>query len=129
MIDTIKTVAVVITSCNRFDLLEKTLDSFFKFNTYPLNQIIIIEDSDKNLKVNTLIKKYKQHNITLIINNKRIGQLNSIHKAYSCVNSDYIFHCEDDWEFFEYGFIEKSLNILSKDRKILSVWLRNIMEI
>jgi len=128
MINDIKTISVVITSCNRFDLLDKTLESFFKFNTYPLNQIIIIEDSSKDLKIKMLIEKYRQHNITLIVNNDRIGQMSSINKAYSHVNSDYIFHCEDDWEFFEYGFIEKSLNILLLNKKILSVWLRDISE-
>jgi len=30
-----KDVSLVITSCGRFDLLKRTLDSFFEKNTYP----------------------------------------------------------------------------------------------
>ena len=40
-----KEVTVVLTSCNRPDLLEKTLDSFFKYNTYPITTFNIIDDS------------------------------------------------------------------------------------
>jgi len=39
-----KEVTVVLTACNRADLLEKTLDSFFEMNTYPLKRFIIIDD-------------------------------------------------------------------------------------
>jgi hypothetical protein len=40
-----KEVTVVCTSCNRPDLLEKTLDSFHKYNTYQLDSFIVIDDS------------------------------------------------------------------------------------
>jgi hypothetical protein len=33
----------------------------------------------------------------VIVNKKRMGQLFSIDKAYSVVDTEYIFHCEDDW--------------------------------
>ena len=36
-----KDVSLVVTSCGRFDLLERTLDSFFKYNTYPIKEVII----------------------------------------------------------------------------------------
>lgn len=37
------TVSVVLTSCGRPDLLIRTLDSFFRFNTYPVSQFIVVE--------------------------------------------------------------------------------------
>jgi hypothetical protein len=40
-----KEVTLVITSCNRIDLLKKTIASFERFNTYPIKKAIIIEDS------------------------------------------------------------------------------------
>lgn len=122
------TVSLVITSCDRFDLLKQTLDSFFKFNTYKLNQIIIIEDSSKEKELQKITKNYPEYEFFILSNSDKLGQLKSIDKAYSFVNSNYIFHCEDDWDFFEYGFIEKSLEILEKDKNILSVWLRDINE-
>ena len=30
-------------------------------------------------------------------------------------------HCEDDWEFFDYGFIEKSIDVLNYDDKIINI--------
>lgn len=66
-----KDVTLVITSCGRFDLLEKTLDSFFKFNKHPIAEIIITEDSTEGEKLKKLIKKYGNKNFNLIINKGR----------------------------------------------------------
>ena len=120
-------VTAVITSCGRFDLLEETLDSFFEFNTYPIKKIIIIEDSTEGKKLEKLISKYKdkKQKFQLIVNEKRLGQLKSIDKAYREIDTKYIFHCEDDWKFFKKGFIEKSIKLLEEDEKILIVGLRS----
>lgn len=120
-----KEVSLVITSCGRFDLLEKTLNSFFECNTYPVKKIIITEDSTEGEKLKRLISKYKDWNFDLIINEQRLGQLKSIDKAYSHIDTEYIFHCEDDWEFLQKGFIEKSMEILEEDSKVLLVGLRD----
>ena len=50
-------VSLVITSCGRFDLLERTLDSFFEYNTYPIKKVIITEDSTEGKK----LEKKKQY--------------------------------------------------------------------
>ena len=55
-------VSLVITSCGRFDLLEETLDSFFKYNTYPIKKIIITEDSTEGNKLKKLVSKYENQN-------------------------------------------------------------------
>ena len=118
-------VTVVITSCNRPNELKKTLHSFFKYNTYPIQKIIIIDDSGKKQCIDDSIEEIPTDIERLIIyNDKNIGQIKSIDKAYSHVDTEYIFHCEDDWEFYVHGFIEKSMNILKIDNKIFTVWLR-----
>ena len=88
-------VSLVITSCGRFDLLERTLDSFFKYNTYPIKEVIITEDSTEGKKLEKLVSKYKDQNF------------------------------EDDWEFLREGFIEKSMEMLKEDPKIAVVGLRS----
>ena len=35
----------VLTSCGRVDILDKTLESFFKFNTYKFQDLFLVEDS------------------------------------------------------------------------------------
>ena len=122
-----KEVTLVITSCGRFDLLEETLDSFFEYNTYPIKKIIITEDSTEGKKLEKLISKYnnKNQNFKLIVNEARLGQLKSIDKAYREIDTEYIFHCEDDWRFLKKGFIEKSIDLLEEDEKILVIGLRD----
>ncbi|OHY52228.1 glycosyltransferase [Shewanella algae] len=119
-----KSVALVLTSCNRFDLLEVTLRSFFKFNTYPIAQYIIIEDSHNLDKLLAVLENFPDVDFTVLNNEPQLGQMKSIDRAYSKVTSEYIFHCEDDWEFYREGFIEDSFKVLDSDEKIVTVWLR-----
>lgn len=118
------TVSFVLTSCNRFDLLEKTLTSFFKFNTYPITEYIIIEDSHNRDKLEAVLAKFPLVEFTVLHNQLQLGQMKCIDKAYDKVTSEYIFHCEDDWEFYKTGFIEASFEVLNNDDKIVTVWLR-----
>jgi hypothetical protein len=121
----------VITSCGRFDLLYRTLDSFFKQNTYKhINQIIIIDDSGNAEKafraIDSMVKElYSHFEIRILINEVNIGQVKSIDLAYSYVQNPYIFHLEDDWEFYGHGFIEESMAILENYSWIITVWLRS----
>jgi glycosyltransferase family protein len=123
-----KEVSLVITSCGRFDLLKRTLDSFFEKNTYPIKEIIITEDSTERKKLKKLIAEYEtgenKPNFNLIINEVREGQLKCIDKAYNEVKTEYVFHCEDDWVFLKGGFIEKSLSLLEENPYLLLVGLR-----
>ncbi len=120
-------VTLVVTSCNRFDLLRKTLESFSQKNTYPIREIIIVEDSG-NLDVKNIIPNQWHNHTKFIINEKNLGQIKSIDLAYEKVITEYVFHCEDDWLFYRSGFIEDSMKILLSDNFILTVWLRDIQK-
>jgi hypothetical protein len=120
-------VTLVITSCNRSFLLDKTLESFIKYNTYPINKTIIIDDSGIINCNENVIEKYKEKlNIISLYNNTNISQLRSIDKVYSYITTKYIFHCEEDWEFLQKSFIEKSKYIFeyNKNVNIFTIWLR-----
>lgn len=121
-----KDVTVVITSCNRAGLLKLTMDSFLKYNTYPIKEFIIIDDSGIAGVNDFLVQDlaYSEIPIKLIYNVVNIGQIKSVDKAYEYVTTSYIFHCEEDWEFLRPGFIERSFDILATDPKIFTVWLR-----
>lgn len=106
----------VITSCNRLNFLRRTVNSLTKY--YRFGEIIIIEDGGADLS------EFKAENVRIITNLPKMGQIRSIDKAYSFVKTPYIFHCEDDWEFFRGGFIEESRLILQKYPSILQVHLR-----
>jgi len=118
-----KEVTVILTACNRADLLEKTLDSFFEMNTYPIKRFIIIDDG-MNFGCNDFVKTKYQFPIELIYNNPKRYQIRSIDYVYGLVDTEYIFHMEEDWLFLKKEFIEDSMKVLEADENILQVWLR-----
>lgn len=120
-------VTFVMTACGRPDLMEKTLDSFFKLNSYPIERFIITEDSadPKIFEECKAINSKKYNNkLEFVFNEKKLGQARSIDLAYSMVDTEYIFHCEEDWEFYRSQFIEKSLKVLESDKSVLQAWIR-----
>lgn len=117
-------VTLVVTSCGRFDLLRRTLESFDTFNSAPVREVFITEDSGDRAVEDCIPESWKGH-VTFFINEPRLGQLRSIDLAYSHVKTPLIFHCEDDWAFYRSGFIEESRVLLEADPQALQVWLRS----
>lgn len=115
-------VTMVITSYNRWDLLQRTIESFNRVNTYPVKEIIIIEDSGNAVMHHKIRKTYPNHH--LILNEKNIGLVESIDKAYPMVTTQYIFHSEDDFDYFKPGFIERCIRVMEHDPKIFRVGIR-----
>ncbi|MBD1398181.1 glycosyltransferase [Pontibacter sp. JH31] len=123
-----KGITVVITSCNRFDLLEATLRSFFKHNTYPVEKVLVIEDSGNQRGLENVLAKFDYGQFETIVNPEQLGQQKSIDRAYSQVSTEYVFHCEDDWDFLRKGFIEESLTLMEHNPKLITVWGRSADE-
>lgn len=115
-------VSVVLTSCGRLDELKRTMASFKKFNTFPIHEFIIAEDSGSK-EFHAEIKRLFP-DCTLLLNPKNVGLVKNIDNGYAKVKTPYIFHMEDDWEFTKSGFIEKSLEVLLYYPKIMQVWIR-----
>ena len=102
-------VSAVFSSRNRHDLLNQTLSSFFEYNTYPLDKVVIVEDGFFREDMVEMMKKYS--NCTWILTGESAdgshpGQLKALDLAYSLVETEWIFHSEDDWKFRRGGFIE-----------------------
>ncbi len=114
----------VITSCGRVNLLNRTLESFFRFNDYPLENLYLTEDSVDNNVYKVIEKKWGKK-LNLLFNFKKKGQIQSIVDAYKLIKTPYVFHCEDDWIYTRKDFIKDSLKILEYDRKIIQVWLES----
>ena len=124
-------VTLVVTSCNRKHLLGATLESFFKYNTYPLFEAILIEDGGCKQSADLAKEVFHRNGVSatnIIVNSSNLGQLNSIDLAYSFVRSNYVFHLEEDWEFVKPGFIEASMKVLELDNKCLFVSLRHFSD-
>jgi len=103
-------VSFVLTSCGRFDLLAQTLKSFFSYNTHPIDQFLLVEDSGRK-EVLDVLQQFPAR-FEVILNETPMGQMVSIDLAYAKVTQALIFHCEDDWEFYRPGLLEDSRWIL-----------------
>lgn len=119
---------MVVTSCDRHDLLKQTLNSFAQFADVPMDETIIVEDSasPRPSWLTDTFNASKLGTIVWLQNCKRIGQIYSIDRAYAEVQTDYIFHCEDDWLFKRGGFLTKSRDILDMYPKVSLVALSNL---
>ncbi|AZE46237.1 hypothetical protein C4K04_0535 [Pseudomonas chlororaphis] len=117
-------ITLVVTSCGRLDLLKLTLESFDRFNSAPIRELFITEDAGDE-RVRTAVPAHWKDHCTFFVNRPKLGQLASIDLAYEQVKTPYIFHCEDDWEFYRPGFVEDSKAILEQRPDILQVWLRS----
>ena len=106
---------VALTSCGRFDLLERTLESLIPNLEGPCVKIVIAEDSG-DCAILDLADKFRNSGIDIetIINIPKLGQFGSIDHLYSRVETEWVFHCEDDWEFIAQGFMVKSFAILKE---------------
>jgi hypothetical protein len=111
---------LVITSCGRPDLLKRTFESFLVYAENGPRETIVIDDGDMPRP-----DWLPRHNTKWVNNGKQRGQIFSIDKAYEQIKTPYLFHCEDDWQFIESGFITQSHDILEKHSDVHAVMVRN----
>ena len=120
--------SLVIASCGRFDLLRRTVTSFLKFVDVQPKQYILVEDSGDE-SVREVLAPFNVP-FEILINQPNTGQQSSIERlhaaidrVYAQVKFSYIFHCEDDWEFFRTGFIQESFIVLNALPKASAIML------
>lgn len=121
-------VTFVVTSCGRPELLARTLTTFVEHNSYPIARYVLIEDSGDHEMRQWLEREYGAFFDVILFNEPRLGQIKSVDRAYSLIDTPYIFHCEDDFEFFRSGFVEESLSVLKHDSKAITVWMRSLWD-
>lgn len=116
---------LAITSCNRHSLLRRTLESWVACVSQNPIQTIILEDgpTPKPAWLDTFSPRLGK--IKWINNASRMGQSYSIDRLYSEISTEYIFWCEDDWEFHEGNFLSRSFQILRDHPKVSMVALRS----
>lgn len=115
-IEELDEITLVITSNNHPDLLKTTLETFVKYNTYPIKETYIIDYSGVQGCNDITIEPFLDLlNIKCIYSKEKIGEIQCIDKVYSYVTSKYIFYCREGCEFIVSGFVELSLNKYSPE--------------
>lgn len=112
--------AICLTSCDRLDLLERTLTSFIRHNTYPVSKLFIRDDSGlENVHQDTheLLMKIGLPFLWELLPCEQLGQAKSIDAIMSHIppkKYPLVFHLEDDWEF-DRDCLEDAICALSVD--------------
>jgi len=105
-----------VLSCDRLDVLEKTLSSFYETRDY-VTKMVILDDSAKPGIFETLVEKYGQDCDVICFPRNR-SQWFAMDFMVSYCDSDYIFYLEDDWELLKPGYLNQSKQILQKYREV-----------
>lgn len=113
-------ISFVLTSCGRFDLLQKTVSSMEPW-IFKFPQKLLIEDSGQHHQI---LDYLSQNGFLILLNKTKQGQLRSIDKAYSYVKYPYIFHCEDDWLFTEPPDLQIAKHVLKLNPRVSLVSFR-----
>ena len=117
---------MLITSCNRPDLLKATLESFFKNVDLEPQQIVIYEDSDSPKPAWLDDWDYRRRHVQWISDGSRKGQAYACARLIHEAKHDYILWWEEDWLTQERGgeFIAESKRILDANPDVIQVSLR-----
>src|SRR6516164_6005813 len=86
---------VVLTSCDRFDLLDETVASFLEH--FDAERILITDDAGDREAAARFAAKAPR--VGIRVNDPRCGQMRSIDGLYASVKTPYVVHLEDDWSF------------------------------
>jgi len=105
-----------VLSCNRLDVLAKTLSSFFETQDY-VTKMVILDDSAEPGVYEHLVKEYG-HIADVICFPRNRSQWFAMDFMVSYCDSEYIFYLEDDWELTQPGYLNKSKAILQKYREV-----------
>jgi hypothetical protein len=108
-----------ITSCKRYDLFEKTINSLlicFK-DIHLIDYFFCVDDNSSNDDRNIMIKKYPFFKFYLKKENQK-GHLHSMNIIFNKLvelKPKYWIHLEDDWLFFKpFEYVQNSINFLEK---------------
>lgn len=112
-----------VTTCKRFDLFQKTINSFLTCCT-DLNLIdywLCVDDNSSNNDRRIMKEKYGFFNFILKSESEKghSKSMNMIYDKMNELNIDYLIHMEDDFQFIESrNYITECINILKFDPKL-----------
>jgi hypothetical protein len=117
--------SVLITSCDRHDLLAQTINSFIENMNIRPQETIIVEDG--SAPAPNWINAGHMENMgkrTWLNNWARRGQLHSADRLWEVCSNDLAFWMEDDWRFLSSGFMERSQEIIENYPEVFTVSMR-----
>lgn len=124
-----------MTTCKRYDLFEKTVNSFINCCTdlHLIGKWICVDDNSSEIDRKNMIEKYPFFEY-IFKDQEQKGHCKSMNiiRNYAVDNKyDYLIHIEDDWHFIqERKYITESIDILESDNRYGQVLFnRNYTEV
>lgn len=113
----IRWVTFSITSCKRLDLFIRTMNSFLYYcrDTDLICRWICVDDNSSEEDRLKMRELYPFFEFVWKTEGEK-GHAESMNKIMDMVDTPYLFHMEDDWEFFTAReYIKDCLNVLQED--------------
>lgn len=113
-------ITLTITSCKRFDLFQKTINSFLNCckDLHLIDNWFCVDDNSSSEDKEKMCKLYPFFTF-YFKNAEEKGHPQSMNIIKKYVKSPYIFHMEDDWQFFQISdYISKCLEVLGQNALI-----------
>eukprot|EP01083_Nonionella_stella_P316402 1147046_1 len=128
-------ITLLITSCGRTDLLKRTIDSFTanlnstQRKTYTIKNKIMIDDCCTGNKCGDILRNYNS-DFTIIFTAKNSNLprekkiMNALEVAHGQVQAPWIYHIEDDWQFFSNGTVD----VIEESLRVFESQLNNLQD-
>ncbi len=116
----INKLTLTITTCKRFDLFEKTMNSFINCckDIELIDRFVCIDDNSSE-EDRTKMKELYPFFEFILKTPKEKGHIESMNMIIDIVKSEYLLHLEDDWMFYEeYDYITKAYEIFNQKQLI-----------
>jgi len=122
-------VTLTMTTGCRYHLFTDTINSFFGCckDIDLIERIVIGDDGSIDKEITDMVNYIKQHtNVSVtVLQNQEHGQANNLNNLWGNVNTDFVFHTEDDWHYTRPGhFIRECFDVANCDSRCKNVILR-----
>jgi hypothetical protein len=112
-------VTFTITTCKRYELFEKTINSFINccIDIDKIDSWFCVDDNSNEQDRKNMREKYPFFEF-YFKNSLEKGHVKSMNLIFEKIKTPYIFHMEDDWTFFsKKEYITKCLNVLEENKE------------
>ena len=112
-------ITLTITTCKRFDLFQKTMNSLINcFDIDMIDHWVCVDDNSSNEDRIQMKNLYPFFTFILKDESDK-GHPRSMNIIKNYVKTPYLFHLEDDWKFFtQRSYIKDALDVINSDSRI-----------
>lgn len=116
-------VTLTVTTCKRFDLFERTMNSFLNCcqDVHRIRHFVCVDDNSNEEDRQRMQALYPFF-VFILKGPKEKGHSRSMNRLREVVNTPYWLHMEDDWEFLvRTDYVGRAIDILQTEAQVAQV--------